>query len=396
MIRPILGPRAIFDPNYIPPRVLFRTKEIDSVHSILNDSLTDEFSVNLLIQGIQGIGKRLIVNYTTFNLMTENTNEIPLLTINLNCKEKNFEELIGSAIAEMSKFPILNFNLESILNSKISHLLNTFKLAVKKINVKNNINLFLILLNSEHLKAEEFKKFLLLGKEMNITTISTVNKVLRANTLDLLSEFDTKQKLDYFSYNELFSILSQRASLTFSHEIDKELIEYISDLIFEHYVPVPGKGIDIFREIYPFLKIQKSIKQSEMLKLCQNQFDSAFNIDEFSMIDYISEDILSTIFLDNLSNYFLNNSNCYYLTLKELKELYDISCESLEYEKNDDEFKKIIKKIRRIGILIPSKKNLIEEKYIFNAPSNCIGGVYFFSNVNPLHLKNVCDAVFQF
>jgi hypothetical protein len=56
---------------------------------------------------------------------------------------------------------------------------------------------------------------------MNITIISTVNKILRTSTLDYLSEFDIKRKLNYFSYKELDSILQTRASLTFSHEIDK-------------------------------------------------------------------------------------------------------------------------------------------------------------------------------
>jgi len=47
-----VGPRAIFDPNYVPPQLLHRKKEQQSLHSILRDSLYDDFSLNIIYQGI--------------------------------------------------------------------------------------------------------------------------------------------------------------------------------------------------------------------------------------------------------------------------------------------------------------------------------------------------------
>ncbi|MFX1258461.1 MAG: hypothetical protein ACFFAN_11415 [Promethearchaeota archaeon] len=382
-----VGPKAIFDPTFVPPQLLYRKKEQQSLHSILKDSLYDGFPLNIIYQGIQGIGKKVIVNKVMEDLQIENENRIPFQTIRIDCKEKNLEELICSLLAEMNKFSNFDINIDFILNSKISHLWNTFKLASKKIDSY----IFLIFNNIEHLKPEVFKKFLHLSKETNTTLISTVNKVLRTSTLDILSEFDQKKKLNYFTYNELFSILKQRAALTFLHEVDKELIEFITDLIFEHYVPVPGKGIDIFRELYPYLKEQKNFKHFEILKVCQNQLDSSGNIDEFNMLTYISEeDPLTIIFLDNLSNYFINKSD-YYITSRELKEVYDLTCEALEYEKNLKEFNNLIKMTQKIGIISPSKKSLIDKKYIPNDPLNC---VYFFMIVDPYQLKALVDAIF--
>ncbi|MCK4780025.1 MAG: hypothetical protein KAT57_07555, partial [Candidatus Lokiarchaeota archaeon] len=53
-----IGTKALFDPNFIPPRLLYRKKEEDSLFSILNDSISDEFCLNILYQGINGIGKK--------------------------------------------------------------------------------------------------------------------------------------------------------------------------------------------------------------------------------------------------------------------------------------------------------------------------------------------------
>jgi len=288
----------------------------------------------------------------------------------------------------MNRVLNLNLSINSIINSDTSHLWSIFKLACKK----QEGYLILIFNNIEYLKPGVFKKFLLYGKESNVTIISTINKVLRASTLELLSEFDIKKKLGYFSYKELNSILQQRAILTFSHEIEKEMINYITDLIFEHYIPVPGKGMDLFREFYPLLKDRSELERHEMIEICQNQFDS-FNVtDDFSMLTYISEqDITTIIFLDNLSNHFLNKSK-YYIASNELKSLYDISCEILEFQSNIDEFNEIIMDINNIGILSPSNKNLSNKNTnTFHKAFECDS---YFMVIAPHQLKTMVDVVF--
>ncbi|MHA1294510.1 MAG: hypothetical protein ACTSQJ_17865, partial [Promethearchaeota archaeon] len=241
-----IGPKAIFDPNYIPPQILHRKKEENSLFSILKDSLSDNFCLNIIYQGIEGIGKKVIINKVLRDIKFKFRHDLDLLEIIVDCKEKNTEELILSLICELNKRLKTPIDLNSIIGQNISNLWNLFKLASNKINN----NYILILKNTGYLKPNMFKKLLHHGKESNITILSTINKILRASTLDLLYESDLKKKLDYYSYNELYSILKQRSILAFPHEIEKELIEFITDLIFEHFVPVPGKGINIYRDIY--------------------------------------------------------------------------------------------------------------------------------------------------
>ena len=383
-----IGPKALFDPNYIPPKLLYRKKDEDSLFSILNDSISDEFCLNILFQGIQGVGKKAIINTVTRNILNQNKEESNIQTISIDCKEKKTDELIITLLSEMNKFLNLNLNFETVINSKISHLWSMLKLASNRLD----INLILIFNNIEYLKPEIFKKFLRLGKEINTTIISTINKLLRPITLDMLNEFDFKKNLSYFSYKELYYILKQRASLTFLHEIDAELLEFIIDLIFEHYIPVPGKGVDILRELYPFLKNQKSVGHFEMMEVCKNQFDTFQPSDEFNMLNYISEeDILTILFLDNLSNYFLKKSN-FYISYNGLKELYNISCETLRYEKDTNEFNDLIKKAQNVGILSFSKKNF--DKKDNHVSNNALFGDYYFMIINPNDLKIMVDAVF--
>jgi len=384
-----VGSKALFDPNYIPPQLLYRKKEQNSLISILTDSISDEFSLNILYQGINGIGKKAIVNKVINDLSIQNKGNTDIHKICIDCKEKDFEELIFSLLADLINICKFKVNYESLLNSNLSHLWNVFKLLCKRIDY----NLFFVFTNVEYLKPEIFKKFLHIGKEINITSIYTINKILQPITIDLLSEFDLKKRLNYFTYKELYSILKQRTLLTVSHPVDEELIKYIADLVCEQYVPVPGKGIEILRDIYPLLKSKQYIKNCELIELCQNHFDQMQIHDEFSMLNYISEeDFLNIIFLDNLSNYFISKMN-YYVSLKELEELYYVSCEALEYEKSVNEFQNLIRELLNIGILRPSKKTLRVKKTYFL--DNTANSDSFFMVISPNQLKAIIDTLFD-
>lgn len=381
-----VGPRALFDSYYVPPKILYRNREEKSLFSILKDSFSDDFSLSILYQGIQGIGKQVIINKVIRDLSNLNT---VFLNIQVDCREKNLEEVIISLLTKIGQNQNINFNFKSIINSYISNLWNLFKLTCRKVDR----NLVFIFNNIEHLEPEIFKKFLQYGKDTSISFLATVNQVLKPSTLDLISEFDLKKKLNYFSYKELFDILKQRVSLTFLHEVDKELVEFITDLIFEHYVPVPGKGIEILREIYPLLNQQVSLNNLEISEILRNQFDSLQVTDEFSMLSYISEaELLTIIFLDNLSNHFLKKSNLY-ITIRELKELYFVSCESIDYEKDMEEFKNLITILRNIGILNASKKN--NQNDYRNFSNNILNYNFYFMVINPQQLKSILDAIFN-
>jgi len=309
--------------------------------------------------------------------------------LTIDCKEKKLEDLIFSLLTELNTSQTLNLDLGSLLNSKISHLWNICKLIIKKIENP----LFLIVNNMEFMEPDIFNKFLQLGRETHLTLISTVNKILRPGTIDLFSEFDFKKKLNYFTYQELFNILKQRVTLTFSHEVDNELIQYITDLVCEQYVPVPGKGVEILRDLYPLLKNKTNFRNFELLEICQNEFDVFQITDEFSMLSYIAEeDLLNILFLDNLSNYFTSKMK-YYISLNELQELYDLSCESLEYHRNTSEFNKLSRELVNVGILKPSKRTNCKNN--FYSSNNPLNNDFFFLLINPKQLKIIIDTIFN-
>ncbi|MFX1599029.1 MAG: hypothetical protein ACFFB6_00370, partial [Promethearchaeota archaeon] len=258
---------------------------------------------------------------------------------------------------------------------------------------KIDSHLFFIFNNIEYIEPEIFHKFLQFSKESNITLISTVNKLLRPGTMNLLSDFDFKHKLNFFTYNELYSILKQRVLLSFSHEIDKDLIRYITDLICDQYMPVPGKGIEILRDIYPILKNNKGSYNYELFEICQNEFDTFQISDEFTILNYLSEeDILTVMFLDNLANFFISKKN-YYISFNEILEIYELSCESLEYSKNSNEFDNLVEELLNMGLIKTSKR--LNSKNDTYKGFNINNFDFFFTLINPKQIKVIIDTIFN-
>ncbi|MFX1237806.1 MAG: hypothetical protein ACFFAS_14650 [Promethearchaeota archaeon] len=398
-----IGPRAIFDPCFIPPQLLFRKKEEYSLFSLLRDSLSDNYNINVIFQGIHGIGKKVFVQKVVADSIDACKEDSFVRKLCVDCKEKNLEDIILSILGQILEILGLTFDLKAILESTPSRLWTLFKLACKKLSD----TIIIILNNIEHLEPESYKKLLSSTKELNISIVSTVNKILRPSTIDILPEFDYKKKLRFFSYNELNAILKQRASLTFKNEIDKDVIDFITDFTFEHHVPVPGKGIAVFRECYPFLRERSTIDLFEMLDVCRSQFDSFGMTDDFGMLAYLSEeDILTIIFLDNLTDYFLKKGK-FYISSGELRALYDVACESLQYKKSDAEYDSLVKKFANMGI-ISTSRNVNQNSHADSSISSSLSlgmerqlrskrilnNNSYFMIICPNQLKSIVDVVF--
>ena len=158
-------------------------------------------------------------------------------------------------------------------------------------------------------------------------------------------------------------------------------------------MPVPGKGIEILRDLYPVLKNENNYNKIELLEICQDEFENFQISDEFSMLNYLSEeDILTVIFLDNLSNFFISKRN-YYISVKELQELYEITCETLEYKKDYNELVKLTEQILNFGILKPSKRTY-RKKNTYTNYSNANHDLFFIL-INPKQIKLIIDTIFN-
>ncbi|MEJ2278745.1 MAG: hypothetical protein P8Y70_13515, partial [Candidatus Lokiarchaeota archaeon] len=122
------GPRAIFDPLFIPPTLLYRKKEVRTLYSLLKDSLNDQYSLNIQYQGINGIGKKVIVNKVLQELKQKKIINNEDKNIFLNCNDKTTKEFIFLFLSELNNKLNLHIELKSFLNSNTPSFWNFLKL----------------------------------------------------------------------------------------------------------------------------------------------------------------------------------------------------------------------------------------------------------------------------
>ena len=110
-----VGPKALFDPDYIPPTLLYRKNEENTLYSILKDSLNDQFSITVLYQGLQGIGKKVIINKVLKDMYFKNDFFSKVVKIYVDCNEKDALEVLQSLLLSITKQ--FNFQLFCSNNS---------------------------------------------------------------------------------------------------------------------------------------------------------------------------------------------------------------------------------------------------------------------------------------
>ena len=57
------SPKGLFDPYYVPKKLLYRDRELETIGGIYADSYTDEYGVNCLVHGITGVGMTVFSRY---------------------------------------------------------------------------------------------------------------------------------------------------------------------------------------------------------------------------------------------------------------------------------------------------------------------------------------------
>ena len=71
---PTKSPKGLFDPYYVPEKLLHRDREMDTVSGVYKDSFEDEYGINCLVHGISGVGMTVFSRYFLTKLVPQSFN----------------------------------------------------------------------------------------------------------------------------------------------------------------------------------------------------------------------------------------------------------------------------------------------------------------------------------
>lgn len=357
----IVNPRALFDPNYVPPELLHRDKELKNLLSIFNSSLdpNDPFSINTYIYGIRGIGKSTLVNYLINVLKSSCEGRFNHIYMNLAIK------------SPLENLRLLVELFSQLVSKNFTFLSNTQQLwsYFHFLRKKSDIPLILTLDNLNHLNQPLFKKIIRYSKDLNISTIVTSRIPMNnyeKNSKMIAESMDFPQKLNIFTSSALLDILSQRIELAFPVSLEPALSRYIVDIVtqFDHYRP--STCIGILKSLYKHIINGEDISSNLIREASIHLLEFPYQGDLSCLLQFDDSiiDLFYLPLLEKIAIYFKNRAEVY-ISQNELYKLYKVTCDELFLPYNQNQYKIFIDRLVLDGFLYPSCFKSKENKPIY-------------------------------
>jgi cell division control protein 6 len=222
----------VFDPDYIPEKINFRDKQINSIVANLKPATMKSRPVNMLCLGTPGTGKTTVVK----SVFSELKNVDEVIPVYVNCQLINSNQGVFARIFEKIYgygLPSYGVPFSKVYGSVMKKLLELDKVLIVALD---DINLLLDdrLMNEviySILKAHEEVE----GVKTGLIAITTDLK-LTARLDERVGSIFHPDEIYFppYDYDEMFEILRQRCEAGFyPGVIDDEVLRLVTDLTFE-------------------------------------------------------------------------------------------------------------------------------------------------------------------
>jgi len=332
MVRPNRSPKGLFDPYYVPERLLHRDRKLETVNGIYRDSIEDDFGVNCLVHGISGVGMTVFSRFFLTRLVPEQFNSH---TVYVDAKHKDTLEIVSE----------LNDKIHNETNRPITVAfdLDVLWMQFKRTASATDRRTVFVLDNIDETNEEVYSKVARLSKEINASTIG----VLNSHDYRLLTKlpathmaYDFEIPLDTYTQSQLYDIVRMRVEDTFPHQLTEEVIRYITDLVVEFDASKPKTTIEALKLLWPLASSGQEIDSDAVRNATMSITSFAHDNDYMDLIETISmNDYMTLLVLEAMCEHLMRYKTETYIDRQTLNELVQIKCEELgvRYGSNDIE-----------------------------------------------------------
>ncbi len=316
------SPKGLFDPYYVPKKLLHRDRELETIGGIYADSYTDEYGVNCLVHGITGVGMTVFSRYFLTKLVPE---KFDAYTIYVDAKNKDTLEIISE----------LNDKVHKQTNTPITF---TFDLDVLWMQFKRTAAAtakrgVFVLDNIDEQNEEIYAKVARLSKEINASTIGVLNshdyRLLTKGAASSMA-YDFEVPLDTFTQGQLYDIVRLRVEDTFTHGLTDEIVRYITDIVCEFDASKPKTSIEALKALWPLASTGKEIDSDTVRAATSEIAQFAYDQDYMETIDTISmNDFMTLLVLEALAEHLMRYKTETYVDRQTLNEIVQVKCEEL-------------------------------------------------------------------
>ena len=333
-----IGPRALFDKSFVPPKVYGQKKMVEDFRGYLKDFSEDGLSCITSVSGNQGTGKKLLTRRTLNSLSKEAKMNTELLLI--ECEKKNIVSLLTDLIGFFVRIHKKQVKDELILNASIDELWN----LVQQLSDNLAVNSLIMFDSAESIDRRLMKKMIALAKKrtkMNLLFSFNIS----GSTMKMVEIYncDKNIQMPEFKNSELYSITKDRADMAFKSGLPTPMLAFVVDSVKEFGAKNPGSCVDFLKEIYPTIYANNEISADEARFHARYHFELKM-MDSISIADFIMDsNMTERIFLDNMITCF-KEENLLYASFNKIEEAYNMTGELLEFKPEKNELFSLVEK----------------------------------------------------
>ena len=322
MVREHGSPKGLFDPYYVPHKILHRDRELDTVNGMYRDSVEEEYGVNCLVHGIAGVGMTVFSRYFLTKLVPQ---QFDAHTVYVDAKHKDPLEIVSELndkIHRETKKPIT-----------IAFDLDVLWMQFKRTASATEKKTVFVIDNIDQTNEEAYTKVARLSKEIRASTIG----VLNSHDYRLLTKlpatqmaYDFEIPLDTYTQSQLYDIVRMRVEDTFPLGLTEEVVRYITDLVVEFDASKPKTTVEALKALWPLASSGREICSDAVRNATMSITSFAHDNDYIDLIETISmNDFMTLMVLEAICEHLMRYKTETYIDRQTLEEVVEVKCEEL-------------------------------------------------------------------
>ncbi|MFX0108960.1 MAG: hypothetical protein ACFE7R_11795 [Candidatus Hodarchaeota archaeon] len=322
MVKQHRSPKGLFDPYYVPEKLLYRDRELDLINGVYRDSYEDDYGVNCLVHGITGVGMTVFSRYFLTKLVPDH---FLAHTVYVDAKRKDTLEIVSELndkIHRQTETPIT-----------VAFDLDVLWMQFKRTASSTSKKTIFVIDNIDETNEEVYLKLAQLSKEIRASTIGVLNShdyrlLTKAPATKMAYDFEIP--LDTYTQSQLYEIVRMRVEDTFPMGLTEEVVRYITDCVIEFDAGKPRTSIEALKALWPLASQGQEITSDIVRASTSSITEVGQDMDYMDTIDVISmNDFMTLLVLESLSQHLMTYKTETYIDRQTLNELVMIKCEEL-------------------------------------------------------------------
>ncbi len=331
---------ALFNENYLPPKLLHRDKELTMLSSLFSIEEEASQSVNVLVHGAFGIGRTTLLRF--FGQDNLPYYKQPFIRF----QQKQSHEILSDILQ------LLAPNTYSV--SCISEQWALLKRLIRK----TEIPMIFTFDDVDRNSIEIYGKLLQVCKENGTSSMTTAPRYFpRLLKSEVLRFLDVTFGLEPFSDNQFLDIVQQRVQAVFPPPVPQPIMEFMADLICLLDFQRPATVVELLQNLHPFLSYGLPLTADAIRQACLHSRTLHYDFWSEHLSSFSELDVTTMLLLQAIGQYFINHPSKIYVTKFNLFNQYQQVGESIGFLANASQFSRALNTILFQDLLLCSRYN---------------------------------------